>query len=316
MPRPERWTYGLDWNLLRTFMVIAEERSVSRAAARLLLQQPSVSAALRRLEESCGCRLVGRDKRPLTLTAQGELVYAECRDLFNRIAGLESLMATAPEGISGLVRLRAVPQIVNDEYDGIFRRMAATQPGIALQIETANSEQIVRAVAQQILPFGFCLLAKPIAPLSCRFMLREAFGIFAWPGHKLRGRRDLTLDSIKGERWVTYTAEFLEPLVALRLAAGAERIAVATSTPFEILRFIAAGAGIGILPLAAAREDVRAGRLWQMPLLHRGELGADLYFVSHPGAQDSPAEAAFRAEVTRTTMTEDFGYYLDQAAMP
>src|ERR1700751_5810939 len=40
----------LDWNLLRTFLVIMQERSVSRAAARLHLTQPAVSQALKRLE--------------------------------------------------------------------------------------------------------------------------------------------------------------------------------------------------------------------------------------------------------------------------
>lgn len=44
----------LDWNLLRTFLVIGQEGSISRAAARLHLSQPAVSQALRRLEEQLG----------------------------------------------------------------------------------------------------------------------------------------------------------------------------------------------------------------------------------------------------------------------
>ncbi|WP_164094295.1 LysR family transcriptional regulator, partial [Stenotrophomonas maltophilia] len=74
MSRSERWTKGLDWNLLRTFLIIAEDRSITRAAERLLLQQPSVSTALKRLEDTCGCRLFERG-RPLTLTPQGELLF-------------------------------------------------------------------------------------------------------------------------------------------------------------------------------------------------------------------------------------------------
>jgi DNA-binding transcriptional LysR family regulator len=54
----------LDWNLLRTFLVIAREQSVSRAATRLHLSQPAVSQALRRLEEQLGRRLVDRRGRP------------------------------------------------------------------------------------------------------------------------------------------------------------------------------------------------------------------------------------------------------------
>ena len=51
----------LDWNLLRTFIVIVQEESVSRAAARLYLSQPAVSLSLKRLEERLGQRLIERD---------------------------------------------------------------------------------------------------------------------------------------------------------------------------------------------------------------------------------------------------------------
>ncbi|MBK5005252.1 LysR family transcriptional regulator [Pseudomonas sp. S32] len=44
----------LDWNLLRTFRVIGQELSISRAAARLHLTQPAVSQALKRLEQQLG----------------------------------------------------------------------------------------------------------------------------------------------------------------------------------------------------------------------------------------------------------------------
>ena len=47
----ERLARDLDWNLLRTFLVLAESRSVTEAAEKLGLKQPSVSSALKRLED-------------------------------------------------------------------------------------------------------------------------------------------------------------------------------------------------------------------------------------------------------------------------
>ena len=49
-----------DWNLLHTFTVIVEERSITGAANRLFLRQPSVSNALKRLEDQIGARLIDR----------------------------------------------------------------------------------------------------------------------------------------------------------------------------------------------------------------------------------------------------------------
>lgn len=57
---PDRIARELDWNLLRTFVVLAESRSVTDAAQRLSLKQPSVSTALKKLEDRLGRRLIDR----------------------------------------------------------------------------------------------------------------------------------------------------------------------------------------------------------------------------------------------------------------
>ena len=57
---PERIMREMDWNLLRTFVVLAQSRSVTDAANRLRLTQPSVSTALKRLEDRVGKRLIHR----------------------------------------------------------------------------------------------------------------------------------------------------------------------------------------------------------------------------------------------------------------
>ena len=57
---PERIARELDWNLLRTFVVLAESRSITEGAARLRLKQPSVSSALKRLEDRVGRKLIDR----------------------------------------------------------------------------------------------------------------------------------------------------------------------------------------------------------------------------------------------------------------
>lgn len=68
---PEVYGRDLDLNLLRVFVVVAEEGSVTRAASRLYLTQPAISAALRRLTDAVGAPLFVRAGRGLSLTARG-----------------------------------------------------------------------------------------------------------------------------------------------------------------------------------------------------------------------------------------------------
>lgn len=73
--------YGrdLDLNLLRVFVVVAETGSVTKAAARLYITQPGVSAALRRLATATGATLFVREGRGLALTGEGERLLAAVR---------------------------------------------------------------------------------------------------------------------------------------------------------------------------------------------------------------------------------------------
>lgn len=81
--------YGrnLDLNLLRVFVIVAEEGSVTAAASRLYLTQPAVSAALKRLTQAVGAPLLSRAGRGLALTARGERLFATARPHLEALVG-------------------------------------------------------------------------------------------------------------------------------------------------------------------------------------------------------------------------------------
>jgi len=298
MSDSRRWTHALDWNLLRTFVVLAEERSVTRAADRLLLQQPTVSAALKRLEEAFACRLFERGRRPMILTPQGEKLFGECRSLYGAIAALEPRAAHPVSTVAGTVRLNMVTQVINAGLDDVFRRLHAVHPGISFNIDVSTSYDIVRAVSQQIVPFGICLLAKPVSTLTCQFLFREDFAIFCGPDHALFNVGEVDYAAIRSEAWVSFAcaelANSLEPMLSLRLGADlASRVVMSSSDLQEVRRFIAAGIGIGILPVEAVARDVRDGHLRRITLTDQADLGADVYFIRNPIAEPDTAEQAF-----------------------
>ena len=76
----------LDWNLLRTFLTIVHERSISRAAVRLHITQPAVSLALRRLEDQLGHTLIERRGSHFRLTRVGEDVLRIATDVYGNVS--------------------------------------------------------------------------------------------------------------------------------------------------------------------------------------------------------------------------------------
>src|SRR5262245_65084289 len=101
----DRFARQLDWNLLRTFLVIAEERNFTRAAERLFLCQPTISGALRRLEERLGCRLVARGAGHFELTDIGRELHAHCIEIYRAVSSIGDLRPKSKHELSGTVRI-------------------------------------------------------------------------------------------------------------------------------------------------------------------------------------------------------------------
>src|SRR5438045_9765393 len=90
---------------LRSFVAVAEELHFRRAAERLHLAQPSVSQQIRRLEAELGVRLFERNRRGASLTAAGETLLGEARDLLGRAEAAVAATRATGTGLRGGLRL-------------------------------------------------------------------------------------------------------------------------------------------------------------------------------------------------------------------
>jgi len=123
--------YGrdLDLNLLRVFLVVAEQGSVTAAASQLYLTQPAVSAALRRLTDAVGAPLFARQGRGLTLTGRGTRLLAAVR---GHLPALVSA-ALSPAVFDPATSDRTVRVGLSDDNEGwvlpaLLRVLAAEAP--------------------------------------------------------------------------------------------------------------------------------------------------------------------------------------------
>ena len=110
----------LDWNLLRTYLVIIQERSVSRAAARLHVTQPAVSHC-GRLEDTLERKLIERRGTHFAPTPAGEAVYRIASDIYGGISRLETEIDDSTADLTGSIRLLTVSRIESPVYDEFSR---------------------------------------------------------------------------------------------------------------------------------------------------------------------------------------------------
>ena len=267
---PERMMRELDWNLLRSFVVLAQSHSVTDAAHRLRLTQPSVSTALKRLEERVGKRLIDRAPGHFRLTEAGQVLYREALDIQGAILRLSTLMRDTTDEVRGHVRLSLASHVVCPLFDEVLAGFHAEHPRATLSINVQSSADAIDSVSARMASFAVCLVHKRNPRLDYRRLYREFFGLFCGPTHPLFGRAGLTRADLAGHSAVSFETDrlhdALKPVTLMRAQAELGEQIIGTSSHLEeVRRMIVAGIGVGPLPLHVAARDVQDGLMWQLP---------------------------------------------------
>lgn len=314
-----KFAFQLDWNLLRTFLIIAEEGSITRAAQRLLRGQPSVSLALQRLEGELGCRLIDRGHGTFRLTAAGRQLHAECAELFSGVARLPEMTHEAEREVSGEINImlasHVVTPLLDDQLTSFNRRFGR----VRFNIRTDTSAQVVQGVQDKRASFGICLVNRRRPDLDYQMVYREFFGFYCGPAHPLFGRNGLTMADLKNHPTVSFDTDdindALRPVALLRGQWGLDDEIVGRSSQLEeVRRMIQCGMGVGSLPIHVVERDVRDGFLWRLPP-YDDPPQVDIYMVLNPRKRLTRAEDIFVTELrdriaqtpleARTYLTED-----------
>ncbi len=302
----------LDWNLLRTFVVLAQSQSITEAAHRLRLTQPSVSTALKRLEDRVGRRLIDRKPGHFELTNAGQVLYREAVDIQGSILRLSTLMREMTDEVTGHVRIALASHVICPLFDSVLAEFHAEHPRATLSIDVFSSAEAIDSVSGRFSSFAVCLVHRRNPKLEYLRIYREFFGLFCGPSHPLFGRRNLTRADLAGHSAVSFETDRLQdalkPVTLMRAEAEMGDLVVGTSSHLEeVRRMIIAGLGIGPLPLHVAKRDVDDGMMWQLPPYDTTP-AIDVHVVWNPKATLNRAEQSLLnrllARIEATPMEE------------
>lgn len=293
-PSEQRFPWNLDWNLLRTFMVIVDEGGITPAAHFLGLKQPTITAALKRIEDITGRKLVNRSPRHFSVTPWGQVLYDEACSIFGAVAQLPDLMGSLEEEVTGQVSIAVASHVVSKHFDAVLGRFNALYPRVRYSISTMGSADVITHLQQNRATFGICLIHEPPAGLETQVLYREYFGLFCGPKHRFYGREDIDLAELKNEDAVSFLTDDIDgPLSSVarlrrRLGMRPDPKGLSSNLP-EVRRMIVANIGIGTLPVHVARKDLQSGLLWQVPPF-TSLPAVDIHMLTNPKRSMNRAE--------------------------
>nr|WP_274607238.1 LysR family transcriptional regulator [Paracraurococcus ruber] len=288
---------AIDLRLLRQFVAVAEELHFRRAARRLAMSQPPLTAAIRRLEAAVGATLLERGNRGVALTPAGATLLEDARALLRQADRAVLAAREAAAGRLGLVRLGYVGSAMYGRLPATIRAFRRTHPGLRLELREATTAAQVAAlhageldIAIVIPPFG------GEAGLHLRPFDADRLAMALPAAHTLAGRTGLRLGDLAGEPFVLWPARegrgFHDRVIRLCAGAGfVPEVVQEAHGMHAVLSLVAVEAGVSIVPSAMA--SVRPAEIRYLPLAE--EAAAFEHLAARREAGATPAAMALFA---------------------
>ena len=243
----------VDPRLLRSFVLVAEERHFGRAAARLGIAQPPLSQQIRRLEAQLGTELVDRSSRPITLTAAGEAMLVEARLALSHADRAVTAARRAAGGHVGQLHVGAMQAAMQVVVPPVLRAYRARYPDVAVSLlEAGSAEQIARLLEDR-LDVGFVrgMLDEPA--LEVEPVAEDPLAAALPAGHRLAGADAIDVAELAGEPLVLTARRgapttYADAIATLREHGVEPRHVHETETIQATLALVAAGFGFSLLP--------------------------------------------------------------------
>ncbi len=186
--------------LIRYFVAVAQEGNVTRAAERLHISQPSLSAAIRQLEEQLGVQLLARSGRRIAITSAGELLLQRGRELLEHAEAVSDEVQGRAGTTSGRLRLGLSPTARYGPAPELLAACATAAPAIMLYTSEETTGALLRDVATGRLDLAITFCAPPPGDALQLTPLRNEPAVLHLPtDHPLALRSHVTMAELSGE---------------------------------------------------------------------------------------------------------------------
>lgn len=253
----------IDWQSLRSFVVVAEEGHITRAAERLNTQQPPLSLRIRALEKRLDVQLLRRKPRGVELTAAGEVLLAHARTLLERHARALDAVQRAGRGELGRLCVGTIPTgPMHPLMPSSVRQFRDRYPDAAVTLEECLSDELLQRLRDERVDVAF-LRSVPhdVSGLAVEILLTEPMVVALPRGHVLCKRSvasPVAMTDLRGEPFIVFARQhgpaFYDSTIAACQRVGFSPL-IAQEAPrvTTALSLVAAGLGVAVVPASMQR---------------------------------------------------------------
>lgn len=253
----------MDFEKLKTFLEVCQQGSFSRAADKLRVTQPAISAQIRSLEKEVGATLFDRKSGKVSSTAAGRVFEPFAEHCLQCHSHILMTIADLHKSPRGAISISANETTCLYVFPRIFAQFKKQCPRVGLGIVRGERARTLEAVLKRQVDFGVISLPVKDPRIKVNLVHKDELVLVVQPSHPLAQEKTIKVDDLvqyplllpkQGRQREQIDGIFqmhdFQPKLAMEVDSG------------ELLkRLILAGLGVGFLPRINVIEDERAKQL-------------------------------------------------------
>lgn len=268
----------IDQYLLRYFLAVAETGNFSRAAKRVSVTQPTLSAGIAKLERELGARLFDRNRQGVALTPAGSRFLVRARRIAAEYehALVELSEVTDPT----LLRIGVLNTIPTRLVEDWLERHRALGSGEALEVLDGSERDIVERLERGRIDIALTVVRPHHARFHPVVLARERYMMVLPLDHPLADEAEVMAEQLAHDRMALRRhCEALPEISRFFADRGVRpRFVLKTTSDERVLAVVRSGAGVGMMPECFAEPSVRFvpvkdfEKTREVGLLHAGDV--------------------------------------------
>lgn len=294
--RSERGIH-LDIQELEAFWWIAQTGSFNRAAERLYLTQPSVTARIQALEKELGQPLFERKPRGVRLTDAGRVLLPHAERVLQDIRKARKAVAELESATGGTLTVGSALTTSTYTLPQILSQFKSRYPAVEVAVRTGRSQQVQQLVLDDSVQLG--LAHSPLANHSDIIsvpLYEEPIVLVVHPKHPLATRPEVTADELAAEAFITSdrASGYWVLVEQFWAAAGlVPRVTMELDSIEATKRMVMCGLGLTMLPRGTVENELETGQLVVVPVANGGHLRRHTMLIHRRGKVWSGIARAF-----------------------
>lgn len=249
---------------LRYLLALAEEKHFGRAADRSHVSQPTLSVAIRKLEQRLDVQIFERGRSHVMVTPIGEAIVAQAKNVLEQADRLEMIARNTGDEMAGSLKIGAIFTVAPYLFPHLIPALRSIAPGMTLDIEENYTARLRERLRHGQIDIALLALPFTESDVLTKPLYTEPFDILLPTHHPLAQQESIHADQLSGTDLLLlgeghcFRDQILDACPAVARSSrdpqGKVRTLADGSSLETIRHMVASGLGVTILPRSAVRN--------------------------------------------------------------